>query len=130
VAAISFAGLLIFGFSGQNILDLLVGYGNVSSDNLRKLWWIMLCLGGMFAGGAMGQISSSSFYALGDTKTPTRIGVYSYTVYIPAKIALFYYFGVLGLALVTSMFLIVNLYLQHWQIQKKFIYFQRRMETN
>lgn len=120
VAAISLAGLLVIGFFGQAILDLLVGHGNVSADNVADLWWIMIWLGGMFVGSAMGQISSSSFYALGDTTTPTRLGIYSYTFYIPAKLALFYYFGVFGLALVTSMFFILNLYLQNHQLKKKY----------
>ena len=120
VGAISLAGTLCVGLFGQIMLNLLVGYGNVSADNVKELWWIMLCLGGMFVGGAMGQISSSSFYASGDTTTPTRIGIYSYTFYIPAKLALFYYFGVLGLALATSMFVLTNLFLQNRQLKKKY----------
>lgn len=120
VAAISLAGLLVIGFLGRAILDLLVGYGNVSADNVADLWWIMIWLGGMFVGSAMGQISSSSFYALGDTTTPTRLGIYSYTFYIPAKLALFYCFDVFGLALVTSIFFAVNFFLQNNQLKKKF----------
>jgi putative peptidoglycan lipid II flippase len=120
VGAISLAGLLVLGLSGQTLLDLLVGHGNVSPDNVKELWWIMVWLGGVFVGGAIGQISSSSFYASGDTKTPTRIGIYSYTFYIPTKLALFYYFGVLGLALSTSMFVLVNFLFQHHQLKKKY----------
>lgn len=120
VGSISLAGLLILGLLGQALLTFLVGHGNVSADNVAELWWIMIWLCGMFIGGAMGQISSSSFYALGDTTTPTRIGIYSYTFYIPVKLALFYYFGVMGLALVTSMFFIVNLFLQNRQLKKKY----------
>ena len=119
-AVISLAGLLIIGFFGQAMLGLLVGHGNVSASNMTKLWWIMIWLGGMFVGGVMGQISSSSFYALGDTATPTRLGIYSYTFYIPAKLVLFYCFGVFGLALATSMFFVVNLFLQNRQLKKKY----------
>lgn len=120
VGAISLAGLFILGLFGQELLDLLVGHGNVSAGNVKELWWIMLWLGGMFVGGVMGQISSSSFYASGDTTTPTRIGIYSYTFYIPAKLTLFYYFGVMGLALVTSVFVLVNFLLQDRQLKKKY----------
>ena len=120
VGMISIAGLFVFGLIGQEILTFLVGQGNVSAGNIIELWWIMIWLGGMFVGSVMGQISSSSFYALGDTTTPTRIGIYSYTFYIPAKLALFYYFGVLGLALSTSMFFAVNLFLQNRQLKKKY----------
>lgn len=120
VGVISLVGLLFLGLFGQTALDILVGHGNVSAGNVNNLWWIMLWLGGMFVGGAMGQISSSAFYASGDTTTPTQIGVYSYTFYIPLKIVLFYFFGVIGLALVTSLFLLVNLFLQNWLLTKKY----------
>jgi peptidoglycan biosynthesis protein MviN/MurJ (putative lipid II flippase) len=79
----------------------------------------MICLGGMFFGGSVAQISSSSFYALGDTSTPTRFGIQSYTFYIPIKIAFYYYFGVLGLALTASLFFIVNFSFQHYMLKIK-----------
>jgi len=115
---ISLLGIFVFGLIGQGMLNLLVGYGNVSGNNIAELWWIMIWLSGMFVGGAMGQLSSSAFYAFGDTTTPTRIGIYSYTFYIPLKLILFHYFGVMGLALVTSTFLLVNLCLQSIQLRK------------
>ena len=123
VCAICLAGMLILGLFGLELLTFLMGRGNASASNVAEFWWIMLWLGGMFIGGAMGQISSSSFYALGDTATPTRIGIYSYTIYIPAKIVLFYCFGIMGLALVTSAFFMVNFFLQHFQLQKKYFEF-------
>ncbi|MGZ8163451.1 MAG: murein biosynthesis integral membrane protein MurJ, partial [Methylobacter sp.] len=68
VGSIGVAGLLVLGLFGQTVLDLLVGHGNVGADHVKELWWIMIWLGGMFIGGAAGQICSSSFYACGDTK--------------------------------------------------------------
>lgn len=117
------AGLIILSLFGRSILDLLIGYGNISANNVDELWWVMIWLGGMFVGGAMGQVSSSSFYAMGDTTTPTHIGIYSYTFYIPAKFALFYYFGVSGLALVATMFFLFNLFFQHHQLKSKYFRF-------
>lgn len=120
VGVISFFGLVILGLFGQFALGLLIGYGNISVAIVEKLWWIMILLGGTFVGGTMGQISSSTFYALGDAATPTRIGMYSYTFYIPAKIGSFYYFGVTGLALVTSVFVLANFFLQNLQLKRKY----------
>ena len=117
VALISSICFLIFCVLGEVILSYLIGYGNISSKNITELWWIMFWLGGMFIGGALGQISSSSFYASGDTKTPTRIGVYTYTLYIPVKIVSFYIFNVAGLALTTSAFLMVNFICQNHQLK-------------
>jgi putative peptidoglycan lipid II flippase len=121
VSSISVAGLLLLGLFGQSMLYLLVGHGNVSADNVAELWWIMICLGGVFLGGAMGQISSSSFYAIGDTSTPTRLGIFSYTFYIPVKIFLFYSAGITGLAIAASSFFLLNFIFQHIALKKYFL---------
>jgi putative peptidoglycan lipid II flippase len=105
-------------FFGQVLLTLVIGHGNINSDNINELWWIMIWLSGMFVGGVAGQISSSAYYASGDTKTPTRIGIYSYTLYIPLKIIFFYFFGVMGLAITTSVYLLVNLFFQNYFLFK------------
>ena len=119
VGVISLAGLLVFGLFGQAMLDLLVGHGNVSADNVEELWWIMIWLGGMFVGGVAGQICSSSFYACGDTITPTRMSMLTYTVYIPSKVAAFYLWGVIGLAIATSIYYITNLSLQMYLLERR-----------
>ena len=120
VCAINLSGILLLSLFGRNILDLLSEHGNVSADNVEKLWWIIICLSGMFIGGSLGQISSSSFYASGDTSTPTRIGIYSYTFYIPLKLATFHYFGVFGLALTTSLFVLSNFFIQNFYLKRKY----------
>ena len=50
VGVISCASLLILGLFGQVMLILLVGHGNVSTNNVKELWWIMLLMGGVFVG--------------------------------------------------------------------------------
>lgn len=122
VAAISLAGLLVIGFFGQAVLDLLVGHGNVSADNVADLWWIMIWLGGMFFGGAAGQVVSTSFYACGNTLTPTRMSMLTYTAYIPGKVIVFYFWGVVGLAIATSIYYIANLSLQIYLLEKNRFY--------
>jgi len=119
VGAISIAGLLVLILFGQAILHLLIGHGNVSANNVEELWWIMIWLSGMFVGGTMGQITSSSFYALGDTTMPTRMSVLTYTAYIPSKVFAFYYWGVMGLAIATSIYYIANLLLLIYLFNRK-----------
>lgn len=112
VATIAALGLLVLGLSGEALLGLLVGHGHFTSSDVNELWWMMIWLSGTFLGGALGQISSSAFYAIGDTATPTRLGILTYTLYIPVKALAFYWHGVMGLALSTSGFLLVNFFLQ------------------
>lgn len=119
VSAIGIVSLLVLGLFGQAMLGLLVGHGSVSSDNVKELWWIMIWLGGMFIGGVTGQICSTSFYACGDTITPTRMSMLTYTVYIPCKVAAFYFSSVIGLAIVTSIYYITNSLLQVYLLERK-----------
>ena len=118
---ISIVSLIVLGLFGPTLLNLLIGYGNISAANVSQLWWIMLWLGGMFSGGVMGQITSSAFYAAGNTVTPTRISMINYTFYLPVKVAAFYFFGVVGLAVVTSLYYLANLLLQLCLLEKELV---------
>lgn len=112
VVALTSAGVLLLYFSGEPLLRLTIGHGGITVENVRALWLVMMALAGMLAGGAAGQITSTAFYAMGDTKTPTRLFILTYTIYLPLKVLAFLRYGVMGLALATSLHLIVNFALQ------------------
>jgi len=105
-------GYVIFLIAGERILNLLIGHGGVTTDNVHLLWLIMLALVGFFMAGAMGVITSKTFYAMGDTRTPTRMSIVTYTLYIPAKVFGFLRYGLMGLAVVTSVYLFLTLLIQ------------------
>lgn len=119
VGMIGIVGLLFLGLLGQSVLDLLISHGNISVDNVKELWWVMIWLGGMFIGGVAGQICSSTFYACGNTLTPTRMSMMTYTVYVPCKVAVFYFWGMIGLAIATSIYYTTNLLLQVYLLEKE-----------
>lgn len=119
VGMLSLTGLLALGLIGEGALTPFLGQGNFSNGHIVQLWWILIWLGGMFIGGSMGQICSSSFYACGDTITPTRISILTYTVYIPSKAVVFFLWGVPGLAIATSVYYLVNLFLLLFLLSKK-----------
>ena len=73
---------------------------------------ILQVVDGFFIAGAMGVITSKTFYAMGDTRTPTRMSIVTYTLYIPAKVFGFLRYGLMGLAVVTSVYLFLNLVIQ------------------
>ena len=106
-------GYLVFLVIGEPFLRLVIGYGVVNSGDVHMLWLIMASLGGSLIGGAVGNITSVVFYATADVATPTRLGIWTYTIYIPFKILAFYSLGVLGLAISTSIFVSINALLQY-----------------
>jgi putative peptidoglycan lipid II flippase len=115
------AGLTAFGFllflaAGQRLLSLLIGHGGVTHQNVSMLWRIMVGLVGVLIAGSIGQVTSASFYAFGDTRTPTRLGMLTFTIYVPAKILAFSSFGLMGVAVATSLFALTNLALQLWYL--------------
>jgi peptidoglycan biosynthesis protein MviN/MurJ (putative lipid II flippase) len=67
----------------------------------------------------MGQIAASTFYSIGDTVTPTRMSMLTYTLYIPGKVLSFYFWGVAGLAVTTSIYYLLNLSLQIYLLNEK-----------
>ena len=121
IGTISIFGFFTLVLFGHAMLSLLIGYGNIGSDNIAKLWWIMICLGGVFVGGAVSQVCVSSFYACGDTATPMKIAVITHTLYIFCKVVAFYFFGAMGLALTTSIYFMTNLLVQLYFFRKIFL---------
>jgi putative peptidoglycan lipid II flippase len=105
-------GLAAFLLVGQPLLRLVVGHGGVTAQNVSALWWIMLALGGLLVGGTMGQITSTAFYAKGDTRTPNRLGIVTFSAYLPLKVGAFLCWGLTGMAAAISLFFLANLVLQ------------------
>ena len=112
MSAITIVGSLILLFFGESLLQLLIGHGGITADNVRMLWWIMIALLGVMVGGTVGQVTAVAFYAMGDTKTPTNLFIWTFTIYIPVKILVFVRYGLIGLAVATSVHLVLNFLLQ------------------
>jgi peptidoglycan biosynthesis protein MviN/MurJ (putative lipid II flippase) len=103
MAALTISSYAFLLLAGKPLLRTLIGHGGVTEHNVTQLWAILLCLGGVYIGGAIGQILSSSFYAMADTVTPTKIGAVGFTVGIALKISGFFLFGLLGIAFGASL---------------------------
>jgi putative peptidoglycan lipid II flippase len=95
-------------FVGQPVLATVLAHGQFSHTRINELWWILVLLSGVWVGGAAGQVLSTSFYASGDTRTPTRIGVIGFTIAIVLKLIAFWYYGIFGLAVAASFYYLGN----------------------
>jgi peptidoglycan biosynthesis protein MviN/MurJ (putative lipid II flippase) len=110
--AITIVSAILLLILGQPVLRLLIGHGGITAGNVRTLWWIMIALLGVMVGGTVGQVTSVAFYAMGDTKTPTNLFILTFTIYIPIKVLVFMRYGLIGLAVATSVHLVLNFLLQ------------------
>jgi putative peptidoglycan lipid II flippase len=118
VVVLSLAGLTLLVVCGQQLLDLVIGHRQIDAEDVSTLWGIMLLLAGSFLGAAAGHISTAAFYATGDTRTPARIGIWTFTLYVPLKIFMFHQYGFAGLAVGASLFVLCNFLLQHATLRK------------
>lgn len=108
VFVISMLGLAAFLIGGKSVLELLIGHGAVSSQNVNSLWVLLLVMSGLLVAGAPGQILAAAFYARGNTTTPTKIGAIGFTAGTVMKIVLFFYYGIVGIAAAVSLHQMLN----------------------
>lgn len=107
-----------FALVGKPALVVLFGE-SLSGDEISLLFLVFLCLAGVVAAGGVGQITAGTFYALGQSRTPTVIGIVTYTAYIPLKILAFRMGGLTALALSVTAFYSVNVFIQGWVLSRR-----------
>ena len=112
IGLISALGLLLLLAFGTHALRLAIGHAGVTAENVYTLWLVIIVLVGAFFGGVSGQVASGAFYAMGDTKTPTKVSALIYTLYLPLKIAVFLRYGLMGLAATMSAYFVISFLVQ------------------
>ena len=112
VAGLSVSAAIALVTIGEPTLHLMIGHGGITGQNVHMVWWIMIALIGLLAGGSAGQVTAAAFYSMGDTKTPTTLFIFTFTIYIPIKVLMFRQYGLVGLALTISAHLVLNFLVQ------------------
>lgn len=112
IGLVSLLGVLLLLAFGAHALRLAVGHAGITAENVYTLRLVIIALAGTFFGGVSGQIVSGAFYAMGDTKTPTKVSAFIYTLYLPLKIVVFLSYGLMGLAVTMSAYFVVSFLVQ------------------
>ena len=76
--------------------------GNLTPETVNRLLAVFLYMSGVMLGGSLNHTLMNSYYAAGNTVTPTKIGVATYTIGIGMKLAGFFLMGLTGIALAIS----------------------------
>lgn len=90
-------------------------HGNVLGIEIGKITTVinvMLASIGILAGSLLSQILVSTFFSLGDSKTPMKISLITFSCSVPAKIIAFEQYGVIGLAIATSLYYMADASIQ------------------
>jgi peptidoglycan biosynthesis protein MviN/MurJ (putative lipid II flippase) len=80
----------------------------MGAQDIHRLQFLILSLGGMLLADGIVYFAYSSFYSAGDTVTPTIATAIVYSLSVVAKIAAFLLAGIVGLALAISAYYILN----------------------
>ncbi|MEC8557594.1 MAG: lipid II flippase MurJ [Planctomycetota bacterium] len=105
-------------FSVWIIRDLLEG-GKILPSDSQRVGWLVTGFMGLFLGASLAELISRGFYVLGDTKTPTLIGVICLVVGLVVKYLLFQQIGVWGIALGISLYYSVTATVLGWALLKR-----------
>lgn len=108
VAVLVLGAALLLLNDGSTLLQWTFGHGAFGARELDLLWWVLIGLLGVGFGGGIGQIAASAFYSIGNTATPTKIGVLGFLVGSVIKVGAFVGFGFSGLVLATSLYYLLN----------------------
>ncbi|MEO8180405.1 MAG: lipid II flippase MurJ [Deltaproteobacteria bacterium] len=118
VGLVALAGLSVFAVIGVPLVRYGAALAAISPGNASSLASTVLRMGGVLVFGAVGQTLSSTFYALGDTRTPARVGAVGFCVGVGCKSALFFAYGVSGFALGMSAYYAFNALSLAWFLRR------------
>lgn len=118
LGTVSLLGFLAVLIAGKPILALLIGHGGVTTENIHFLWLLLLAFGGYFVGGMVGQMPALGWYARGNTRVPAVVGSVGFTLGIVLKVVGFLEFGVIGIALGTTVYYVLNACVLHIWLER------------
>lgn len=77
--------------------------GNLTTADLNRIWEIMIWMVGVLPLTCIGTMLMNAFYAMGDTRTPTKIGVKIFTLVVFLKAGGFLIGGIKGIVLAVTL---------------------------
>lgn len=107
--ALAVGSLIVLVAFGRPMLGLFFRGSSFGPDELTQIWRLLVVLSGVWVAGVACQVLAGAFYARGDTETPTRVGVVSFTVGVGLKVVGFYSLGILGIAAGASLHYVLML---------------------
>lgn len=115
IQLLTMIGLIVIGLP---LMQWAARFTRMSSESVTLLWLTLVALIGVGFGN-ISFVTLAAYSAVGDTRTPTLLGIISYTIYLPIKVAAFFAGGIIGLAVASSLFFLVNTVGQIWLLERK-----------
>jgi len=81
--------------------------GSLTAESLSKLLRVLVYMSGILPCMALANSLINCYYAKGDTRTPTQVGVCAFTLGIGVKVAGYYAGGIMGMATAVSAYAVI-----------------------
>lgn len=103
----------------HNLITTLLQHGAFTVEATAAVSWAMIGYSIGLPGYILTKITSTAFFASGDTKTPFKISLYALLVNVIANVILMQFLGHIGIALATACSGYTNAFLQWRALQRK-----------
>lgn len=107
--------LVVFGlyiFPGGTVMTQIALYF-YPGINVEYLYRIMLCMGGIYIFGSLGQLSTVALYCRYNVKGVTYVALFSFFISVVFKLFLFGFFGVYAVIFGCVLYQLLNYLMQH-----------------
>jgi len=99
--------------------DLLLAALRTPQETADQIYWACLLLLPSLFSAVSASSAAAVFYAFGETRLPTLIGIWGFAASLVLKAILFLAFGVLGLAAGASLYVMLVLLLYHIAVSRR-----------
>lgn len=82
--------------------------GRLTSEDITKIWTVFMYMSGALLFSGARYMLIRAYYALGNTRKPTKIDVVAYTVALILEVIGFFIAGILGIALAISSYYLIS----------------------
>lgn len=106
-------------FSYPIFIYILSTWVNLTNTLATDVWLLCMLLIGYTQASAAGSIIVGSFYAMGDMRTPMRIGFIGFVLSLLVKSIFFLFYGLKGMAFATSLYYVFNALVMFILLERK-----------
>lgn len=94
--------------AGATILSIIVPSITIGDTSIQRWSLVALLCSGVIIGGTFGGVFSVKYYSIGDTLTPTKVGLFGFGIGLMLKVIGFKLIGFTGLLIAISCYYLLN----------------------
>ncbi|HTC94834.1 MAG TPA: lipid II flippase MurJ [Terriglobales bacterium] len=122
ITCVMVVGIMVAAFVSQQVFHpypVRPVVGRMNSADLARIWMLLVYMAGMLPCAAVANALANTYYAQGDTGTPTKIGAVAFTIGLGMKALGWYFGGIKGMALSVTLWAMLSCIMLAYLIAKR-----------